>query len=278
MPSAIPKRIIQTGRRLPLTLLQQAAVANIKLLNPDFEYRFFDDEQVEAFFRREFPEYQETICRFKYPIQKYDFFRYLAIYRYGGFYFDLDVFLAGDLSPLLGFDCVFSFEDLNMSRFLRQRYGMDWAIGNYAFGAVAGHPFLKAVVENCVRAQNDPQWVEPMMRDIPRIFRPEFFVLNTTGPTLISRTLAENPTLANTVTVLFPDDVCDPQNRHHFGDYGIHLMNASWRKHYGWVLRRLASMWEVWTYHRFLKQSRRLGKTRPLVSTGQTQTSRFRRD
>src|SRR4029077_5545531 len=137
-----------------------------------------------------------------------DFFRYLAIYRLGGFYFDLDVILATDLSPLLPTGCVFPFEGLTLSRLLRS-YGMDWEIGNYAFGATPGHPFLEAVIENCVRAQKDPSWVKPMMRGLPFFFRDECLVLNTTGPGLLSRTLAENAELATTVTVLFPDDVCD---------------------------------------------------------------------
>jgi hypothetical protein len=277
MAAPIPKRIIQTGKCFQLPMVQRAAALNVKLLNPDFEYMFFDDEQVEAFLRQEFPEYRETVASFRYPIQKYDFFRYLAIYRHGGFYFDLDVFLAASLSPLLGCGCVFSFEDLNMSRFLRRNYGMDWAIGNYAFGAAPGHPFLKAIIDNCVKAQQDPNWVEPMLRGIPRMFRPEFLVLNTTGPTLVSRTLAENPALANTLTVLFPDDVCDPRNRHHFGDYGIHLMKATWRTKYGRLRRYLAGYWEVRTYQRFLKESLKLGKTRQVVPAS-TPSSRLGRD
>src|SRR5439155_988054 len=79
---------------------------------------------------------------------------------------------------------------------------IDWEIGNYAFGAAPGHPFLRAIIENCVRAQEDPAWVEPMMAGIPRPFRSGFDVLNTTGPGLVTRTLAENPQLARTVNVL----------------------------------------------------------------------------
>ena len=88
------------------------------------------------------------------------------------------------------------------------RYKMDWEIGNYAFGAAAGHPFLEAVIENCVRAQRDPSWVKPMMRGLPHLFRSEYFVLNSTGPGLVSRTLAENPELAKTVTVPVPPTMC----------------------------------------------------------------------
>ena len=67
------------------------------------------------------------------------------------------------------------------------------------------------------------------MQGIPRLFRSEFQVLNTTGPGLVSRTLAENPELAKDITVLFPDDVCDERTWHQFGDFGVHAMEGSWR-------------------------------------------------
>ena len=40
MNSKIPRHIIQTGKSLDLPLLLKAAVANVRLLNPDFEYLF----------------------------------------------------------------------------------------------------------------------------------------------------------------------------------------------------------------------------------------------
>lgn len=163
----IPKRIIQTGKSREQPLRNQAMTANLKLLNPDFEYLFFDDEGVQTLIDREFPQYRDVFESFRAPIQKYDFFRYLAVFHYGGFYFDLDILLATGLSSLLHHSCVFSFEGLTLSQFLRQHYGMDWEIGNYAFGAAPGHPFLRALIDNCVRAQRDPDWVKPMMRGVP---------------------------------------------------------------------------------------------------------------
>src|SRR6187455_954640 len=98
MAARIPARIIQTGKHRDLPLVAQAAVSNLKCLNPGFEYLFFDDADVTAFIRQEFPEYQELFASFPFRIQKYDFFRYLAVFRLGGFYFDTDVFLARGLS------------------------------------------------------------------------------------------------------------------------------------------------------------------------------------
>ena len=96
----IPRRIIQTGPANPPLLLRSAS-QTVKLLHPTFEYWFFDDAHVESFIQEHFPEYRRVYHSFRFPIQKYDFFRYLAVYRLGGFYLDLDVFLVKDLTPLL---------------------------------------------------------------------------------------------------------------------------------------------------------------------------------
>lgn len=262
MQNHIPRRIFQTGKDVNFRLRDRAVMSNMRLLNPDYEYIFLDDLQIRQFIDHDFSQYRAIYDSFKYPIQRFDFFRYLVVYRYGGFYFDLDVLLASDLSALLECACVFPFEALTLSHFLRKNLGMDWQIGNYAFGAAPGHIFLGAVIENCVRAQQDPNWVRPMMRGCPPLLEEEFFILNSTGPGLVSRTLAENPDLANTVTVLFPDDVCDVANWNRFGEWGIHLTNGSWRCKRSFLRRKLADFGWRWIQGRRVKQSSRLGKSR----------------
>jgi len=257
----IPKLIIQTGPAdRPLRL--KAAVANVKLLHPEFEYLFFDDARVEAFIHEQCAEWRDAFRSFRFKIQRYDFFRYLAVYCYGGFYLDLDVFLAEEVTPLLSSECVFSFEELTDSKFFWERFRMDWQIGNFAFGAEPGHPFLKAIIENCLQATRDPAWVRPMMKWIPKPFYDELYILNTTGPGLVSRTFAENQTLAERVTVLFPDDVRDPRSWHQFGTFGVHDMIGSWRNRESLLSLRLRRLWEGWRYRRTLANSRSRGKTR----------------
>jgi mannosyltransferase OCH1-like enzyme len=266
MSATIPRRIIQTwsGGIDDLPLKYRAAVANLKLLNPDFEYLFFDDQKVFEFVADKFPEYLALFRAFPRPIQRYDFFRYLAVYHFGGFYFDLDVFLARSLEDLLDSGCVFPFEEVTLSTFLSRDLGMDWQIGNYAFGAAAGHPFLHAVIRNCVRAQEDRSWAKPMWNDVPRVFHDEFHILNTTGPGLVSRTLAEYPEAASRVEVLFPEDVCDPDYWHRFGEFGIHLQDGSWRNSKGFLYRRLFWTWCGLRLKRQLRASRLRGKKRSL--------------
>ena len=264
MTGKIPRRIIQTDKSTDLPLLAKAATTNLRLLNPDFEYLFFDDAQVEEFIDAEFPQFRPVFDSFSERIQRYDLFRYLAVYRFGGFYFDTDVLLASSLEDLLEFSCVFPFEHLSTHSFLCKEYGMDWEIGNYAFGAAAGHPFLEAIIKNCVRAQQDPEWVEAMMKSIPRMFRDEFLVLARTGPGLVSRTLAEYPGACGQVKVLFPEDVCNPESWYCFGAYGIHLQVGTWRKRKGLVCRVLHRLWESTTQEALLKESRKRGGKRLL--------------
>ena len=141
---------------------------------------------------------------------------------------------------------------------------MDWELGNYAFGAAPGDPFLGAVIENCLRAQTDHAWLEPMMRGVRSLGRAEFYVFNSTGPALVSRTFAERPDVASNVKVLFPDDVCDYANWHLFGDYGVHIMTSSWLASGNSLSRRIANQIDGFSRARLLPESLRLGPTRDL--------------
>jgi mannosyltransferase OCH1-like enzyme len=264
MAPQIPRRIIQTDKTVELPLFNKAAVVNVRMLNPDFEYRFFDDAAVEAFIDTEFPQYRSVFDAFPVRIQRYDFFRYLAVYKLGGFYFDTDVLLAKGLEDLLGRSCVFPFEELSCQRFFRDAYDLDWEIGNYAFAASEGHAVIGAIIDNCIRAQREPSWVEQTMSSIPRFFRKEFYVYNTTGPGLVTRTLAEFPDAANAVSVLFPDDVRDTTKWHCFGDYGVHVQAGSWRQRRGLVYRRAFRAWESRVRRSIARDSERRGPTRSL--------------
>lgn len=263
----IPKRIIHiycapAGASAELPLACRAAVVNARLLHPGFEHIVFDRPRMEALVRAAFPEYEKAFFSFPLPIQQFDLFRYLAIYKLGGFYFDLDLFLAQSVESLLDHECVFPFEELTLSGLLRDRYKMDWEAANYGFGAGPGNPFLKAIIENCVRGLRDPAWSAEMMRGIPRWFRGQFVVPTMTGPGVVSRTLAENPALAAGVSVLFPRDVCDETGWQKFGEFGVHMMRASWRKRDGFIRGRLSRFWENRRRKHLLKKSSAFGPTR----------------
>jgi hypothetical protein len=168
---------------------------------------------------------------------------------------------------------VFPFEELTPVKYFWSQFRMDWQIGNYAFGAMPRHPYIAAIIENCLRAKESPSWVTPMMAGIPKLLRAQYYITSTTGPGLVSRTLAENPKLANDVNILFPDDVSDPRGWYQFGNLGVHSMAGSWRDSETFLSRRLARLWEQWTLRRVLANGRSRGKTRDLVRPVDTRSA-----
>jgi inositol phosphorylceramide mannosyltransferase catalytic subunit len=155
---------------------------------------------------------------------------------------------------------------------------MDWEVGNYAFGATAGHPFLQAIIQNCVRAQQQPDWADTMLRSIPRMFRREEFVLATTGPGLVSRTLAEYPRANEQVKVLLPENIFDRNSWYCFGSYGVHLQIGGWRKRESLVPRVLRRYWEAWIRRGLLKESLKRGGKRALEFKVHRDNRAFTRD
>jgi hypothetical protein len=131
---------------------------------------------------------------------------------------------------------------------------------------------LAAVIENCLRAKRMPGWVKPMMEGVPRILRDDVYVLNTTGPGMLSRTLAENPQFAESVSVLFPDDVCNRGSWYQFGEYGVHSMAGSWRPESSMLRRFVVRLWTERNLRGILVEGRARGKTRTVLSLPQTAT------
>lgn len=263
---SIPKRIIQTGRTRDLSLRDQASVTALRHLHPDFSYDFFDDHDIYTFVAQEFPDLLTVWESFTQPIQRVDLFRYLAVYRMGGFYFDLDVLLGHSVHDLLELECVFPFEELSIQPYFCGRLGIDWELGNYAFGARASHPFLKALIDNCVRSRTDRQWVAQTLQGLPRVLHPEFAVLNGTGPGLVTRTWSDAPQTRADATVLFPPDVCDSASWHQFGRYGVHLQAGSWRARGSAWQRRWGRWWEQHRRSVTLREARKRGPTREVYA------------
>ena len=107
-----------------------------------------------------------------------------------------------------------------------------------------------------------------MMRGVPPLSGAEYYVLYTTGPGLVSRTLADNVALAQTVTVLFPDDVCDIESWNRFVHFGVHLMEGTWRASSRHLRRRIAQVIEFWTVQRCIREGRGRGPTRRVPCAG----------
>ena len=229
----IPKVIIQTWKKpldqLPSDFARMSAT--VKRLHPPslgWKYLYFDDKQVAEFVRTKFPNLWPTFVAFPYDIQRVDFFRLLAVSHYGGFYLDLDMELTQPLDGLRNRSAVFPFELASGENMAGEQ------IGQYAFGALPGHPFIGAIIENIVSPRFDTKGMTM-----------DKHVLYTTGPVVVTQTLRdcqsggikEDLQLHDSVDVLRPsearqDDISVPDKDtwFRFGSYGQHRMASSWHK------------------------------------------------
>jgi len=147
----IPKKIFQTiSDKTKIAPEFQKNVDYIKNLNPDWEYKLFDDTEVQEYilkyYGQEYLKYYNMINP-KYGPARADFFRYLLMYREGGAYFDiksamerpLNTIIYPDDEYILSYSVCYS-----QSTKLRNEFGeyQQWYII-----CRPNHPFLKAVIE-----------------------------------------------------------------------------------------------------------------------------------
>lgn len=86
----IPKIIWQTMKTSKVPTFMYDYAKTWIDLNPEYEYRFHDDDKVIEFITTSFPEYLATYSKLKYGASKADLWRYLIMYKYGGVYADID--------------------------------------------------------------------------------------------------------------------------------------------------------------------------------------------
>lgn len=86
----IPKIIWQTMKTNKVPVFIKSYADSWIEMNPEYEYRFYDDNDIIDFLENDFPEYLKGYNNLKYGASKADLWRYLIIYKYGGVYADID--------------------------------------------------------------------------------------------------------------------------------------------------------------------------------------------
>ena len=160
----IPRIIHQTfstRSRMPAILADNCQA--IKALNPDFEYRFYEDHDREALIMEYFG--QEILARYllidpAFGAARADFFRYLCLYRFGGVYLDIKVRLRQPLSSVLHDDDAYLLSQWDHSPGSQYAgWGTHWRLNGIPGGEYQqwhiitspGHPFLAAVIANVIK-------------------------------------------------------------------------------------------------------------------------------
>lgn len=86
----IPKIIHQTWKTKDIPKQTIPWVESWKTVYPDFEYRFWTDDDAEELCKDSFPALWEIYKSYLYNIQRADAIRYMILYTYGGVYADMD--------------------------------------------------------------------------------------------------------------------------------------------------------------------------------------------
>ena len=216
----IPKIIIQTWKNNEIPTKYLPLINTIKNLNPDYEYKFFTDQDIEIFLKTYYNKYYRTYLSLPIKIQKIDFFRYIAVYHYGGFYMDLDMNAIKNFDELLPYSCVFPVDEIinkNMSKLPRYKPFCDknyyYLLGQYAFAASPKHPFIKKLIDNI--HNNIHQLIYNANKS-------EIYVYKSTGPDYVTDIYINYNDKAD-IKILHNN------KRQYFGDYAVHNYFGSWK-------------------------------------------------
>ena len=238
----IPKIIIQTWKNKDISRFKPLP-DTVKKYNSDYEYKFFTDEDIETFLKQNYPNYFKIYNQLPIKIMKIDFFRYVAIYHYGGFYIDLDVECYKSFNPLLNHSAVFPIEnellkdvcirDKKLGRYKNHdcdKYKVD--VGQYTFGACPKHPFMKILADNI--ANNIDNINQEYQRLISNKKSTKYFVYYTTGPDYVSHEYYQYLKKPN--YKLKPIELLHAGYRENgkyewfsFGDYAKHKLFGTWK-------------------------------------------------
>ena len=173
----IPRAILQTfeTRRVPAGLFR--ATKSWLELNPEYEYRFYDDDDRRTLIEEHFGE-QALACYESLTNGAFraDFWRYCALYVHGGVYADADTLCTRPLRKLIRENDDFIVPRANNPRFLFNAF----------ICSVPRHPFLKNVIDTAVERITAGDLVNP------------FFIV---GPGALG--MAVNKTLGRDVSSTF---------------------------------------------------------------------------
>jgi mannosyltransferase OCH1-like enzyme len=218
----IPRLIIQTWKNNDIPSKYINSIRSIKRYNPNYKFMFFTDKDIDKFIKEEYPQYYSTYKRLPVIIQKIDFFRYIAVYHYGGIYFDLDMTGLYPLDNILKYECVFPVDTIltpvkcASNRF--KKYcdkGYDYILGQYAFGAKPKHPFIKALIDGI--NDNIDKYIEEFKTN-----QTLHYVYASTGPDYVMNIYLDYKDKNNIHVLEYPV-------AQYFGKYAKHDHFGTWK-------------------------------------------------
>jgi inositol phosphorylceramide mannosyltransferase catalytic subunit len=148
----IPLILHQTSKSSTLSEPTASYANSWRRINPRLKYQLFDDRACREFVNDIFPQYLNTYDSFAFGVQRADFFRYLAVYHFGGIYCDTDMECLRSFDTFFDLrGIVFSVETgISQQRQQELCYRHPFQIANCIFAAERNHPFFLKLIEKIV--------------------------------------------------------------------------------------------------------------------------------
>jgi mannosyltransferase OCH1-like enzyme len=143
----IPRTIIQTSTTAMVNFKLYSACMSLVDQNPDFEYIFMDNQDIDDFVVAHYHPPVVELFRSVIPgAYKADLFRYMYLHIYGGFYFDCKIIAK---APILS---VITAQDGDLIVCKDRPYG---ALYNAVIFARQGHPDLARALQESLSRLNE---------------------------------------------------------------------------------------------------------------------------
>jgi mannosyltransferase OCH1-like enzyme len=125
-------------------------IASWKMLNPEWDHRYVDHNEREAFIKSRYPELYEVYEK-TYGMYQADIWRVAVVYEFGGVYADMDTFCYMPLEYML--------QDKNTNCLITEpkdnKPNKNDHINNAMFAAPMGSRSLKNVIDETIRDINN---------------------------------------------------------------------------------------------------------------------------
>lgn len=189
--NSIPKVVHQTyfSKNLPSEI--QNNIDQLKIANPDWDFKLYDDADIKNYIEIHFPSLLKTYLKINpiYGAARADFFRYLLVYNEGGVYLDIKSSISKPFNEII----------LEDDKYLLSHWPNDKGQDFYTAGitkdiphpfgelqqwhiiSIKGHPFLKAVINNVC---NNIMLYNPLIHHTGR-----WGVMTLTGPVAYSNAI-----------------------------------------------------------------------------------------
>ena len=140
----IPRIVWQTNYSDRVTWPVYANFLFNRLMAPEFEYRYHDDEECAAFIAEHFPgAYHEAFQRLQVGAAKADFWRILVLLKHGGIYLDIDSNFSARPEDVIAADDEAVFLEM-----------ADGQVTNFCLAAAPGHPAVREIADRIVENIN----------------------------------------------------------------------------------------------------------------------------